>query len=239
MRLLDGAHFDWDVVDTVLLDMDGTLLDLRFDNFFWKEFVPQRYSESRGIELHAAHLELTPRFAEKQGTLQWYCLDHWSRELGLDIVRLKEEVDEYIEYLPDIPQFLISLRQSGRRLALVTNAHRDTLAVKIRRTGLGSFVDVMYTSHEIGLPKEDPAFWAALREVEPFDPDRTMLVDDSLPVLRSAHEYGIGRIVAIRRPDSSQPARQIDDFHAVDALPDLGEPPPSDGGDDGAGGADR
>jgi HAD superfamily hydrolase (TIGR01509 family) len=225
MRLVDGAHFDWETVDTVLLDMDGTLLDLRFDNFFWKELVPQRYSESRGIGLEEAHRVLTPRFAEKQGTLEWYCLDHWSRELGMDIVRLKEEVDDYVEYLPDVPQFLISLRASGRRLALVTNAHRDTLAVKIRRTGLGSFVDVMYTSHEIGLPKEDPAFWAALRELEPFDPARTMLVDDSLPVLRSAHEYGIGRIVAIRRPDSSLPARRIDDFHSVDALPDLGTPP--------------
>jgi len=234
MQLVDGAHFDWSEVDTVLLDMDGTLLDLRFDNFFWQEFVPRRYSEAKGIGLAQAHEELVPRFAAKRGTLEWYCLDFWSRELGIDIVRLKEEVDEYIDFLPDIPEFLVAVRQAGRRLVLVTNAHRDTLAVKIRRTGLGSFFDAMFTSHEIGVPKEDPAFWKRLQHWEPFVPERTVLVDDSLPVLRSAHAYGIGRIVAIRRPDSSRPPTRIDDFHAVDALPDLGPPRRRDG-DEGSG----
>ena len=234
MQLVDGAHFDWSEVDTVLLDMDGTLLDLRFDNFFWQEFVPRRYSEAKGIGLAQAHEELVPRFAAKRGTLEWYCLDFWSRELGIDIVRLKEEVDEYIDFLPDIPEFLVAVRQAGRRLVLVTNAHRDTLAVKIRRTGLGSFFDAMFTSHEIGVPKEDPAFWKRLQQWEPFVAERTVLVDDSLPVLRSAHAYGIGRIVAIRRPDSSRPPTRIDDFHAVDALPDLGPPRRRDG-DEGSG----
>ena len=228
MRLIDGRQFDWSEVDTVLLDMDGTLLDLRFDNYFWQEFVPRRYSEARGIDLEAAHRELVPRFAAKRGTLEWYCLDHWSRELGLDIARLKEEVDRYIEFLPDVPEFLVAVRGAGKRLVLVTNAHRDTLAVKIRRTGLSSFFDAMYTSHELKRPKEDPLFWEALRQREPFSPERTVLVDDSLPVLRAAHAYGIGRIVAIRRPDSSRPAVQIDDFHAVDALPDLGRPGPTE-----------
>ncbi len=224
MHLLDGAHFDWSEVDTVLLDMDGTLLDLRFDNFFWQEFVPRRYGEVRGIGLEQAMQELEPRFAQKRGTLEWYCLDHWSSELGINIARLKEEVDQYIEFLPDVPEFLVAVRQAGRRLVLVTNAHRDTLAVKMRRTGIGSFFDAMFTSHEIGVPKEDTDFWERLRQREPFVPERTMLVDDSLPVLRSAHSYGIGRIVAIRRPDSSRPPAQIDDFHSVDALPDLGAP---------------
>lgn len=224
MKLVDGAHFDWSEVETVLLDMDGTLLDLRFDNFFWQEFVPRRYGEIRGIGLERAVKELEPRFAEKRGTLEWYCLDHWSRELGINIARLKEEVDEYIEFLPQVPEFLVAVRRAGRRLVLVTNAHRDTLAVKIRRTGIGSFFDAMYTSHEIGFPKEDPEFWAQLRRREPFTPERTILVDDSLPVLRSAHSYGIRRVVAIRRPDSSRPPVQIDDFHSVDALPDLGTP---------------
>lgn len=224
MDPVDGRRFDWSAVDTVLLDMDGTLLDLRFDNFFWQEFVPRRYSEVKGIALSEALGQLVPRFAAKRGTLEWYCLDHWSRELGIDIARLKEEVDQYIEFLPDVPEFLIAMRSAGKRLVLVTNAHRDTLAVKVRRTGLGSFVDAMFTAHEVGHPKEEPAFWEALRRREPFHPERTVLVDDSLPVLRSAHSYGIARVVAIRRPDSSRPPERIDEFHAVDGLPDLGRP---------------
>ena len=53
----------------------------------------------------------------------------------------------------------------------------------------------------------------------------TLVVDDSLPVLRAAHAWGIGRVVAIRRPDTTRPAREVTDFHAVDALPELGTPP--------------
>ena len=36
---------DWNAINTVLLDMDGTILDLHFDNYFWKEYVPQKYAE--------------------------------------------------------------------------------------------------------------------------------------------------------------------------------------------------
>ena len=35
---------DWSCIDTVLLDMDGTLLDLHFDNFFWSEHLPRTYA---------------------------------------------------------------------------------------------------------------------------------------------------------------------------------------------------
>jgi len=228
MQLVDGAHFDWRHFDTVLLDMDGTLLDLRFDNFFWREFVPQRFSEEHGIELHEAHRRLVPKFAAKQGTLQWYCLDYWSRELSIDIASLKEEVEDHIDFLPEVPGFLAAVRRAGKRLVLVTNAHRSALAVKLRRTGLEQYLDAIFSSHDLGLPKEDRAFWTRLREHEPFEPSRTVLIDDSLPVLRSAHAFGIARVIAIRRPDTSLPAREVNEFHAVDGLPDLGVPPAED-----------
>jgi len=224
MSLVDGVHFDWESIDTVLLDMDGTLLDLQFDNFFWQELVPRRYSESQGIGLDEAHRRLTPRFAEKRGTLEWYCLDYWSRELGIDIARLKEEVEDHIDFLPDIPEFLQSVRQAGKRLVLVTNAHQATLRLKLRRTGLQRFLDAMHSAHDIGRPKEDTEFWRRLQALEPFDPARTALVDDSLPVLRSAHDFGIARVIAIRRPDSSRPPQVVDGFDGVDGLPDLGQP---------------
>ena len=224
MHLVDGARFEWSTVDTVLLDMDGTLLDLRFDNLFWQQVVPDRYGEVHGLAPDEARRQLEPRFAAKQGTLEWYCLDYWSRELGLDIARLKEEVEDHIDFLPDVPDFLRAVRAAGKRLVLVTNAHRSSLAVKLRRTRLAEYLDAIHSSHDLGLPKEHADFWGRLRDLEPFEPARTMLVDDSLPVLRAAHAYGLGRVVAIRRPDSTRPARTIVDFHAVDGLAELGDP---------------
>lgn len=210
--------FDWSDIDTVLLDMDGTLLDLGFDNFFWRQYVPRRFSEAKGLEIQHALEKLEALYAEKQGSLEWYCLDFWARELGLDIKALKREVRDRVRFLPRVPEFLGSVRRLGKRIALVTNAHPESLLVKLEQTALHLHLDAVYSSHAFGYPKEDVRFWTKLQAHEPFDPARTLLADDSLPVLRAASQYGIGHLVAVRRPDLGEPPREVGEFPAVDDL---------------------
>ncbi len=206
---------DWQRIDTVLLDMDGTLLDLHYDNHFWQVYVPEKFAQQHGVSYAEAHAECFRRYDAKTGTLDWYCVDFWSEQLELDIVQLKQEVSHLIAVHPDVPEFLAALRQAGKRVALVTNAHRKSLNLKMGRTGLGVHFDAMHVSHEYGLAKEDPAFWAALPRNEPFDPGRTLLVDDSLPVLRSARQAGIGHLRAVLQPDTRQPDRDVGEFAAI------------------------
>jgi len=224
MQSVNGQFFNWDHVDTILLDMDGTLLDLRFDNFFWGTIVPQSYSDMHGIALSEAHQALVPRFAEIEGTLEWYCLDHWTRELGIDIVRLKAEHADHVDFLPGVPKYLQAIRAAGKKLVLVTNAHGDSLSVKLRSTNLARYLDAIHSAHELGVAKENQEFWERLCVREPFDPERVVLVDDSIAVLRSANSYGIKRVIAIRKPDSTRPARAVSGFRSVETLPDLGLP---------------
>lgn len=212
---------DWSRIRTVLLDMDGTLLDLHFDNHFWLEHVPLRYAERHGLAPEQARAELMPRFRSMEGTLQWYCLDHWSRELDLDIVALKREVAHLIRVLPQVEMFLQGVRAAGKRLVLVTNAHFDALALKMEHTGLQTWFDRIVSSHEFGSPKETPAFWHSLQEIEPFEAETTLFADDSLPVLRAARAYGIRHLVAMRQPDSKRPAREINEFTSVQTLGEL------------------
>jgi HAD superfamily hydrolase (TIGR01509 family) len=212
---------DWDGIDTVLVDMDGTLLDLNFDNLFWREIVPQRYARLRGMTVAAAQESLAPRFEAKVGTLEWYCLDHWTRDLGMDLKTLKHEHREHIRFLPGAQAFLASVRARGKRLSIVTNAHRDTFAVKAEHTGLDRLVDSVVCSHDFGAPKESAAFWQALERHEPFDALRTLLIEDSLAVLAAARAYGLRHTVAIRRPDSKQPARATPEFTGVDGVFEL------------------
>jgi HAD superfamily hydrolase (TIGR01509 family) len=211
----------WPDIDTILLDMDGTLLDLHYDNHFWQVYVPEKFAEKHGLEPGEAHAECCRRYNAKAGTLDWYCVDYWSEQLELDIVRLKEELSHLIHVHPDVAQFLAQSRQAGKRMVLVTNAHRKSLNLKMDRTGLAVHFDAMHTSHAYGLAKEDPAFWAALREAEPFDPSRTLLVDDSLPVLRSARDYGIAHLLAVLRPDTRQPDKDVADFAAIRRFGDI------------------
>ena len=213
--------FSWDEIDTVLVDMDGTLLDLAFDNYFWLEVVPARYAERNGVGFDAAQREIVSRYERVVGKLEWYCLEHWGAELELDLVALKRSHRHLIGYLPGAPDFLSWVRRRGRPLRIVTNAHPQTIAVKAEQTGVHERVDEIICAHELGAPKESGAFWAALQRERPFDPRRTLLVEDSLSVLSAAQAYGIGQAVAIARPDSRQPPRDISGFVSVERIADL------------------
>ena len=156
----------WDDIHSVVLDMDGTLLDLHFDNHFWREHLPLRYGERHGLDIHQAREELMPRFQHAEGTLNWYCLDYWSQQLGLDIVQLKREVEHLIAIHPHVVDFLRAVRASGRRAVLATNAHHDSLALKMERTQLGQHLHAVICAHDLGLPKEDPRFWERLQLID-------------------------------------------------------------------------
>jgi len=212
---------DWSDIETVFLDMDGTLLDLHFDNHFWQEHVPLRYAERLGGDVQRAKTELFPRFRRVEGTMDWYCLDYWSRELDLDIALLKREVEHLIAVHPHVIEFLEAVRATGRRMVLVTNAHFKSLTLKMERTQLGGHFDAVICAHDLGRPKEDPAFWGQLAEREPFAASHTLLVDDSLAVLRSAKRHGIAHLLAVRQPDTRGPVRDVTEFQAIDSFRDI------------------
>jgi putative hydrolase of the HAD superfamily len=206
---------DWDAIDTVLFDMDGTLLDLYYDNYFWHEYLPEKWGARRGLDVTAAKAELMPRLQQRKGTLSWYCLDYWSAELGLDILELKRDLDHLIVLRPQAEALLRHVGNLGKRRVMVTNAHQKLLDVKLARTGIGVHFDAVISSHGLGVPKEDTAFWHALYARLAFDPARTLLLDDNQDVLRAAAEYGIRHLLAIQQPDSSVPPRMALEFPSV------------------------
>ncbi|MGH8139194.1 MAG: HAD-IA family hydrolase [Steroidobacteraceae bacterium] len=84
-----------------------------------------------------------------------------------------------IAWLPGAEDFLRRLRASGRRLVLLTNSHPRVLRIKDEQTGISRYLHALLSSHAFGVPKESADFWRAVREVEPFEPDRTLFIDDS------------------------------------------------------------
>ena len=198
---------DWNVIDTVLLDMDGTLLDLHFDNHFWLEHLPRAYAEKQQITLEASFAHLTDRFHTGQGTLEWYCLDHWSEQLGMDIPAMKRELQHMIRLRPFALEFLKKLHRSHRDVVMVTNAHRKTLEIKMDNVDITGWFDRVVVSHDLQAPKEEQAFWHKLQALHPFDPSRTLLIDDTESVLESARRYGIEHLLTLLQPDSQRQKR--------------------------------
>jgi len=212
---------DWSRIEWVMLDMDGTVLDLAYDNYFWRELLPQRYAQRHALTLDDANAALAPVFQSERGHLNWYCLDFWSARTGLDVAALKAEVRHRIRPLPGSVAFLEAVRASGRRLWLVTNAHGGSWQLKMACTGLAGHFDAIVCSHDFGVPKERPLFWQRMAQAHAFDPSRTLFVDDSLPVLSAARGHGISQVVAIRHPDSGQSPHAVRDFPSVLRLPEL------------------
>ncbi|MCE1226966.1 MAG: GMP/IMP nucleotidase [Geobacteraceae bacterium] len=207
---------DWLTIDTVLLDMDGTLLDRHFDDHFWLEHVPKRWAAKHAVSLKLAKEQLHALFRSQERTLNWTDLDYWSDRLGLDIPLLKLEVEHLIAVHPGVIEFLAFCRQHNKRLWLVTNAHSKTLDIKLKKTRIGQWFDGIISAHQVGLPKEDNRFWAELQRFVSYDPARTMLGEDSETNLQTAQGYGIRYLLYISHYSSQCTPVVSDTFATLD-----------------------
>jgi HAD superfamily hydrolase (TIGR01509 family) len=219
----------WDAIDTALLDMDGVLLDRRFDDDFWHALVPARYAAENALDVEAARDALIARYRAEEGTLNWTDLHFWSRELGLDIPALKAEAAAGIAWLPHATCFLEALGRRGVRRVLVTNAHPDTVRVKAEVTGFPALLDAAVSAFDLGAGKENAAFWDRLNARLPYDPARAVLVEDSAQNLASAAAFGIAHRVHVLHPNTAAAPAPEAGFMSVagvrDLVPGLGPHP--------------
>ena len=209
------TNVDWLSIDTVLLDMDGTLLDLRFDNNFWLEAIPSAYAKLNNMSQTEAKAVLAPMFQQQRGTLNWYCIDYWSERLTIDIAKLKRELAHGVAWRPSAEQFLSHLYKNHCKVILITNAHPETLKIKLERVDLARWFDALLSSHSLGAPKESQIFWQALQQQQPFDPSSTLFIDDSEAVLAAAELYGIAHLFTLRQPDSRGPIERNTRYPAI------------------------
>ena len=206
---------NWQEIETVLLDMDGTLLDKHFDDYFWEHFVPEIYAAKNGIDERGARKRLLEVYKAKEGTLDWTDLDYWSEQLDLDIPALKIKIDHLIQVHPYVIDFLEHLNKLQKPAYLVTNAHGKTLDIKMSRTALSGYFKGIVCAAEIGMPKENPAFWAGLNQKIPFNKETTMLAEDTEKILYSARAFGIAHLIYVARPSSQAPIKPSAEFPSI------------------------
>jgi len=204
-----------DEIDYVLLDLDGTLLDKYFDDYFWEHLVPKKYAELHKITFGSAKKELLRRYKGQAGTLNWYDLDFWSRELNLDIPALKEQIRHLIEMHPHVEEFLSSLRERGKKVHLVTNAHYKAIEIKFKKTEIGKYFDHVVSSFSLEAPKEALLFWEKAEKLLGFKRERTLFIDDTEAILRTAREYGIKYLVYKTKANSRARCKRVRDFPCV------------------------
>lgn len=220
-----SINLDWQKINAVLLDMDGTLLDLHFDNYFWQDFLPELLAEKNNESIEQAKTHLFSLQDEVKGTLDWYCLDYWSTKLQVDIKSLKREILhkisfrpnalEFLEYLKDLQGEKEQKKTTPLKIIMATNAHPDAIEIKMMKAEMSHYFDSICSSHEIGYAKEDQRFWALLMDKYQLLSSNCLFIDDSLSVLKSAEQFGIGYLLAIDKPDSQRQKINAAPFTAI------------------------
>lgn len=219
----DSRSLDWAQINTVFLDMDGTLMDLAFDNYFWHEYVPQIYSENNGLAYGDAKQHCLSMYQQQRGQLTWYCTDYWSDQLGLNIKQMKRKVSSRVSLFPLVGEFLLWLNSNGKRSVLLTNAHMDSVDIKMEETGIRSMFDRIISSHSYGYAKEHDEFWPLLAVDEDYHPKSTLLIDDNISVLKAADRHGIKHLLSVSQPDTTQPHQDTDVYIGISGFHEIVE----------------
>lgn len=212
---------DWDRIDDVLLDMDGTLLDRHFDNFFFEEELPRRYAKLHRLSFEASRDRLMAMYRSVEGELAWTDLHYWSQRVGIDVVAMHKELDHMIGFLPGAEDFLRHLQRLGKRVTVVTNAHASGVAVKAAKTGLDRHVNRILNAFEVGYLKMRPEYWPNCRRLLGFDPQRSLYVDDDEGCLIAAREFGIAQLVHSAKSSSQLPPAPLTHFLSVNGFASL------------------
>jgi putative hydrolase of the HAD superfamily len=213
--------FSWDRIDDVLLDMDGTLLDRHFDNFFFEEELPRRYARLHALPFEEARDRLMAMYRSVEGELAWTDLHYWTERVGIDVVAMHKELDHMIGFLPGAEAFLQYLRELGKRVTIVTNAHRSGVAVKAAKTGLDRLVDRIVDAFEVGYLKMRPEYWPACRRLLGFNPARSFYMDDDEGCLIAAQHFGVAHVIHSARSSSQLPPAPLARFPSVSSFAPL------------------
>ena len=212
---LTPYRLDWDEIDDVLLDMDGTLLDRHFDNFFFEEELPRRYASMHGLSFERSRDQLMAMYRSVEGELAWTDLDYWTERMGIDVVAMTKELDYMIGFLSGAEDFLQHLRQLGKRVTIVTNAHASGVAIKVAKTRLDRHVDRIVNAFEVGYLKMRPEYWPNCQRLLGFDPARSLFMDDDEGCLVAAKQFGVAHLIHSAKSSSQLPPTLLAQFVSV------------------------
>ena len=218
---LTAADIPWKQIDTVLLDMDGTLLDLNYDNHVWNHLLPLAYAETQQMDPVIARETLFEHMLAIRGTMAFYTIAYWSDYTGVDLISLHQQAKHLVALRPGAGAFLSWLASTEKQSFLATNADRASVDIKQTQVDLTTMLTGVVSSHDYGYPKEDPLFWYELQNALAYDPSRTLFIDDNEPVLDAAEAAQIEFLVCVTRPDSNRPSRSEMRYPAYDHFQEI------------------
>ena len=151
----------------VSLDLDGTIVNRDYVDYFWLELVPTLYSERHGLNLEDAKREVQRQYDEiGPKDLRWYNPEYWFQRFGLDSGMLSwalEEAGRFVKPYRDALEFIEAVKGEVQ-LVLSTSASCEFIKLVFARVPEleQAFAHVFSSTSDFSLPGKPPEFYKAI-----------------------------------------------------------------------------
>lgn len=205
--MLAKNKIKWSEIDTVLLDMDGTLFDRHYEDYFWEVEIPKQYAIKTGMTFKEAKALVMELYFKQEKSLNWSNVEYWEKELGLELWNLRFQLKHLVKLHPHTLRFLRFLKKQNKKIYLVTASPQRDIEFKLGHSKIFEFFDGVCTAHEFNLPKQDILFWKKLQKKLKYSCNRTLFVDDKEDMINAAELSGIKWIIFKSKFSSKLPPK--------------------------------
>jgi len=152
-------------------DVVGTLVDFYYENYVWKEAIPQLYARKTGTSFEKAKDYVLKEYDRVgRNNIRWYLPEYWFERFRLyeDPIDLFRSHVDKLRFYPEVPSVLGKLSQRYK-LIIASGAPRNIIEIMIEK--IHQYFKYIYSpisdSNEV---KKTPHFYKLICEAMEIKP---------------------------------------------------------------------